>query len=218
MSELTDAKRRIIERLKRVESATAAELADEFHLTDTAIRQHLDALASAGLVDAAAAVGVGGRGRPAQRWRLSTAASELFPDRHGDLSVELIESIRRTLGDEALDQVIADRASRQLTAYRAELTSSNDLHTKVNRLAELRTDEGYLAEATSLDDGTHVIVEHHCPVAGAAAACRGLCSAELDLFRQALGPGVTVERRTHLLSGDTRCTYQISPAAQVVGR
>ena len=43
MAELSDTKRRIIERLKRVESATATDLAAEFGLTDTALRQHLDA-------------------------------------------------------------------------------------------------------------------------------------------------------------------------------
>ena len=50
MAELTDAKRRIIERLKRAESITASELAGEFGLTDTAIRQHLEALEAVGLV------------------------------------------------------------------------------------------------------------------------------------------------------------------------
>ena len=43
-SQLSDAKRRIVERLKRVESATAPELAASFGLTDTAVRQHLEGL------------------------------------------------------------------------------------------------------------------------------------------------------------------------------
>ena len=44
------AKRRIIERVKRADSITASELAGEFGLTDTAIRQHLEALEAVGLV------------------------------------------------------------------------------------------------------------------------------------------------------------------------
>ena len=51
VEELSDTKRRIIERLKRLESATATGLAAEFGLTDTALRQHLDALEDAGMVD-----------------------------------------------------------------------------------------------------------------------------------------------------------------------
>ena len=37
--ELSDAKRRIIEQLKRLEGATAPQLAEQFGLTDTAVRQ-----------------------------------------------------------------------------------------------------------------------------------------------------------------------------------
>jgi hypothetical protein len=37
------------------------------------------------------------------------------------------------------------------------------------------------------------------------------CATELDLFRSTLGPGVTVERAEHILSGDRRCAYRITP-------
>ena len=62
-SDLSGAKRRIIERLKRADSATAPELAAEFGLTDTAIRQHLEALENAELVARVVAPS-SGRGRP----------------------------------------------------------------------------------------------------------------------------------------------------------
>ena len=45
-ADLSGAKRRIIERLKRADTATAPELATEFGLTDTAIRQHMETLES----------------------------------------------------------------------------------------------------------------------------------------------------------------------------
>ena len=70
MIELTDAKRRLVERLKRVESATASELAAEFGLTDTAVRQHLESLRGAGLV-AASTGAAAGRGRPPAHWQLT---------------------------------------------------------------------------------------------------------------------------------------------------
>ena len=49
-ADLSGAKRRIIERLKRADTATAPELAAEFGLTDTAIRQHMEALEHAELL------------------------------------------------------------------------------------------------------------------------------------------------------------------------
>ena len=52
-----------------------------------------------------------GRGRPPVRWQLTPLAGELFPDRHADLTVELIGSIREALGDDGLDKVLEARAA-----------------------------------------------------------------------------------------------------------
>jgi predicted ArsR family transcriptional regulator len=211
MADLTDAKRRIVERLKRVENATAPQLAREFGLTDTAIRQHLDSLTESGLVERTNAPSVG-RGRPPVIWRLSRLAADLFPDRHADLTVELIASIREALGDQALERVIAARTKHQLAAYQRALgaLSTDSVSVRVRRLADIRTAEGYLAEAIEQPDGDVVLVEHHCPICDAANVCQGFCAAELELFRGALGSNLTVRREQHLLGGDTRCAYRVS--------
>jgi predicted ArsR family transcriptional regulator len=214
MAEITDAKRRILERLKRTESATAPELAAAFGLTDTAVRQHLEALEVAGMVDRAPTA-PSGRGRPPVAWRLSDEAYGLFPDRHADLTVELLAAIRVALGDEGLAQVIARRADGQRTAYRNALPdpATTPISDRVARLADLRTAEGYLAEAVPDDDGAVLLVEHHCPIADAARTCTGLCQSELELFRTVLGADVVVERTQHLVAGDQRCAYRVRPAA-----
>jgi predicted ArsR family transcriptional regulator len=210
VGELSDAKRRILERLKRVESATAPELAERFDLTDTAVRQHLDALEELGLVDRTVSQ-PHGRGRPPARWRLTPAANDLFPDHHAELTVDLLQAIRSVHGDEGLDRVIDARFDHQLEAYRAALPDPADssVRVRVRRLADLRTAEGYLAEAVP-DGDTMVLVEHHCPICEAAGACPGLCKSELKLFQAALGDDVTVQRSQHLLAGDARCAYRIT--------
>ncbi len=211
MADLTDAKRRLVERLKRVESATAPELAAEFGLTDTAVRQHLDALELAGLV--VRHVGPpNGRGRPPVHWRLTPKSSELFPDHHGELAVAMIEAIRSTLGDDALERVLAARAHRQLGEYRRVIDTTKPVADRVRRLAELRNAEGYLAEAEADPEhrGAVLLTEHHCPINEAAGSCAGLCRSELELFRSSLGADVTVERTQHILGGDARCAYRIS--------
>jgi predicted ArsR family transcriptional regulator len=212
---MSDAKRRIVDRLKRVESATVPELAADFDLTDTAVRQHLETLEENGLVERAPSPPPVGRGRPPVRWQLTAIAAELFPDRHADLTVELIGSIRAALGEEGLERVLEARGQAQLSAYRKALPDPavSSVPVRVRRLAEVRSAEGYLAEVRSDDDGSLVLVEHHCPVCDAASACQGLCRTELDLFQAALGDDVTVERVQHLLSGDQRCAYRITAAA-----
>jgi predicted ArsR family transcriptional regulator len=214
MIEMTDAKRRLVERLKRVDSATASELATEFDLTDTAVRQHLESLQEAGLVRRVTterSVGTAqGRGRPPARWQLTSAAGAAFPDRHVDLTVELIESIRTELGEDVLDRIIDARSKRQTAQYRS-LVGTGTIAVRVRRLAEQRNAEGYVAEVVS-DGRDLVLVEHHCPICVAASTCRGLCKSELEVFRATLGSDANVERIQHVFEGDQRCAYRITAA------
>lgn len=208
---VTDAQRRLVDRLHRRPGATAGELAADLGLTAAAIRLHLDRLAELGLAAAEAAVPAGGRGRPAQRWRLTELARSLYPDRHADLAVELLGLVRDELGEDVLDQLVARRTRRQAETYAAELDRVGvRVEARARRLAELRTAEGYEAEVVNAPDGDGVLlVEHHCPVCDAAATCQGLCRGELAAFQSALGAEADVEREQHLLSGDDRCTYRI---------
>lgn len=214
MAELSDAKRRIIEVLKRVDSATANELAEQFDTTTTAVRQHLDSLEQSGLVERFEGARVG-RGRPAIRWRNTGLTIELFPDRHGELTVELLASIRSSLGDRALQQVIDNRSAHQIRTYTEFIErrpKGSSVSVRVGALAERRTEEGYLAEVV-VDGADLLLIEHHCPICTAATQCQGLCRSELEVFTAVLGPLVDVTREQHLLSGDTRCAYRISPVS-----
>lgn len=212
MTDLSDAKRRLVERLKRIDSATAGDLAAELRLTDTAVRQHLDALEHAGYVRRTAVESTG-RGRPPVRWQLTAAAADVFPDRHAELTVELLEAVRAELGEGALERVLEARAGRQAHQYR-RLLDGGTLTERVHRLAEQRSREGYLAEV--IDSGTGIggpaltLVEHHCPIAAAAQSCGTVCRTELDVFQAALGDDVEVTRDQHLMAGDQRCAYRIA--------
>lgn len=210
MTELTDAKRRLLERLQRVDTATAGELAAELDLTDTAVRQHLESLQAGGLVHRIEGV-ASGRGRPPAQWQLAERASDVFADRHADLTVDLIEAIRDALGDDALDTVVAARARRQIRQYR-KVVGDGSVAVRVRRLADQRTAEGYEAEVRTDGDAV-ILTEHHCPVRAAAGACGALCRSEMEVFEHALGTDVRVEREQHLLSGDQRCAYRITRSA-----
>ena len=213
---LTGAKRRLVERLKRVDGASAAELAVSFELTPAAVRQHLEDLAAAGLVEvdpSPSPTGGRGRGRPAQRWRLTAGAAALFPDHHADLTVSLLEVLRGTLGESGIDGVVDARTRAQLAGYRSVLPdpAASPVGERVEALARLRSVEGYMAEAVALpEDDAYLLVEHHCPICAAAESCQNLCRGELDLFRAALGDDVQVERSQHLLAGDQRCAYRVT--------
>jgi predicted ArsR family transcriptional regulator len=201
-------KRRIVERLKRAD-AKVSDLAAALDMTEAGVRQHLDALADHGLVVSRTGPAEG-RGRPPTVWALTDLAQDLFPDRHDDLTVELITAVRTALGDKGLAQVIDARAEVQRAAYERAVPKRGTLRERVEALARIRAEEGYVAEVLDDPEGRGVLlVEHHCPICTAAAACPGLCGSELELFREVLGPKVSVERTQHIVSGDRRCTYLI---------
>jgi predicted ArsR family transcriptional regulator len=210
-SNLGTTKRTIVDRLKRSD-ATVAELAAALSMTEAGVRQHLDALAENGLVESHTRPSEG-RGRPPTVWRLTDLAHDLFPDRHDDLTVELIAAVRTALGDEGLARVIDARAEKQRAAYERAMPKRGSLRARAEALARVRAEEGYVAEVVDDPDGRGVLlVEHHCPICAAATSCPGLCSSELELFRTVLGPQVSVERTQHLLGGDRRCAYRIDHA------
>ena len=210
-SNLGTTKRTIVDRLKRSD-ATVAELAAALSMTEAGVRQHLDALAENGLVESHTRHGEG-RGRPPTVWTLTDLAHDLFPDRHDDLTVELIAAVRTALGDDGLARVIDARAEKQRAAYERAVPKRGSLRARAEALARVRAEEGYVAEVIDDPDGRGVLlVEHHCPICAAATSCPGLCSSELELFRTVLGPHVSVERTQHLLGGDRRCAYRIDHA------
>jgi predicted ArsR family transcriptional regulator len=204
----TEAKRAVLDLLKRRGPSEANDIASVLGVTAMAVRQHLYSLEDDGLVTFAAAPRDGGRGRPAKLWRAEAMADALFADAHADLSVELIGNIRQVFGERGLDKLIARRTAQQITAYRAALAQATTLKDKVKRLARLRSEAGYMAEAVPNGDG-FLLIENHCPICRAAAACTGLCRQELEVFRAALGRGIVIKRTDHILAGARRCAYSI---------
>ncbi|MEZ5256958.1 MAG: hypothetical protein R2705_08735 [Ilumatobacteraceae bacterium] len=140
---------------------------------------------------------------------MTAEADHLFPDRHADFAVDMLRAVRDSLGDEALDAVLESRTERQAESYRERIGTAVNLRTRVDRLAAQRTREGYLAEVVRSGRDL-LLIEHHCPICDAAKECAQLCRYEKELFTSVLGD-VHVERTSHLLAGDARCVYRISP-------
>jgi predicted ArsR family transcriptional regulator len=207
---LTEAKRTLLQALKEAGRSTVPRLADELELTESAVRQHLAALADEGLVESAVNTPTG-PGRPGATWTLTSTGNRLFPDGHGELTVQLLDAMRQALGEHGVDKVIDARQASQRAQYQAVMGRAGaSLRARVNALAEQRKAEGYMAEVVR-DGAGFVLIEHHCPICDAAKACSGFCRSELALFQEVLGPDVSVERVEHILAGAPRCAYRIRP-------
>jgi predicted ArsR family transcriptional regulator len=203
-------RRAVVKLLKTEGPMDSAALARRLHVTPMAVRQHLYALEQEKLVTAEArAVPIG---RPAKHWRLTPAANRLFPDAYAELNVMLVDSVRETFGAEGVTRLLDARLAKQRADYMARIDPDAPLATRLRQLARVRTEEGYMAELKREGRG-FLFIENHCPICAAATACQGFCTTELDLFGYVLGPGVSVERVEHIISGDRRCAYRITPKA-----
>ncbi len=171
--------------LKREGTQSAQQLAAELGVSAMAVRQHLYALEGQKMVTFTEVPRP--RGRPEKQWQLTSGAASFFPDGHADLTVDLIGAIGEAFGSSGLKQLLIVRARQQLEHYQGHLSRYKSLRRRLDRLAELRTREGYMAEVFTEPDGTLLFVENHCPICTAATSCTGLCGSELDVFRGVLG-------------------------------
>jgi len=203
----TKTRRRIVKLLKTEGAMDSASLAGHLDVTAMAVRQHLYALQEEKLV--AAEERPVPLGRPAKFWRLTKEAERLFPDAYAELNAALITSVQDAFGPQGMTRLLDARMARQRADYSARIDGSAPLAKRIQQLAKIRADEGYMAEVKREGSG-FLFIENHCPICAAATACQGFCSSELELFRSALGPGVSVERAEHILSGDRRCVYRIA--------
>jgi predicted ArsR family transcriptional regulator len=201
-------RRAIVQLLKTEGALDSVSLGRRLKLTPMAVRQHLYALQQEKMVTAEARPVP--RGRPAKYWSLTPDAARLFPDAYAELSVALLTAVEDTFGPSGMRRLLGTRLTHQQADYASRIPASLPLEKKLQRLAKLRTEEGYMAEVRRERPGTLLLVENHCPICAAATACQGFCVSELELFRLVLGPGVVVERTEHIVGGDRRCAYRVT--------
>ena len=184
----TKTRRRIVKLLKTEGAMDSASLAARLAVTAMAVRQHLYTLQQEKLVTF--------EERPV-RWPAGEVlaadeeAERLFPDAYAELNAALITSVEDAFGPQGMARLLDARMARQRADYRARIDSSAPLAKRIQQLAKIRADEGYMAEVKR-DGGGFLFIENHCPICAAATVCQGFCSSELDLFRSALGPGVSM--------------------------
>lgn len=195
---------------------TAAALAERLELSPAAIRRHLDALVTDGIVAEAAsrpsARRPRGRGRPARVYALTDAGRAGFGHAYDDLASTALRYLRQTGGEQSVIAFADHRAETLAERIRARL-AGRELSSagKAELVAEVLTEEGYVANVAPGGAGTQ-LCQHHCPVAHVAAEFPELCEAETRALAEALG--TNVQRLATIAHGDGVCTTHISPPPQ----
>ncbi|GGA76234.1 transcriptional regulator [Neiella marina] len=198
----------IVNLLKTNGPMTAQAIADVLNMTSMGARQHLLQLEQSG--DLGHEDRKAKRGRPTRYWFLSSNDHPQFADRHNELTLQLIDSVKEVFGEEGLSKLIESREKSTEQLYQQQLAAIADLTQRVEKLAEIRTTEGYMATVEE-QDGAVWLLENHCPICAAATACQGFCRSELELFQSLFSKLAEVSRQEHIVTGARRCAYRFLP-------
>ncbi|MBA3259665.1 MAG: helix-turn-helix domain-containing protein [Gemmatimonadales bacterium] len=193
----------VLVQLKRGQPLTAKELAGRLGVSLNAARHHLKELEAEGLIRYERFHR--GVGAPAFSYRLSPAGEALFPRRYQETLTALLDRIVELGGREAavglLDAHLAQLAGR----LKAELEGLPPAE-RLAAVARVRSEQGYMAEATTGEAGG-VLTEHNCAIQAVAERFPEICAAEARFLAEVLG--AEVNRREHILSGCAACEYHV---------
>lgn len=206
LASLPETRRAMLELIKKRGEASAEEIAVQVGITASGTRQHLATLERDGLL--AHRRLAGGPGRPRHVYGLTAAGDALFPRNYVDLANELLDYVEDE--DPELLARIFDRRGRRRLERTLARTAGLTFAAKVQVVAQVLDEDGYLADFEHRPDGTFLITEHNCAVLAVALKHRHACSSELD-YLQAAMPEADVTRVAHRLNGGHVCAYEIKP-------
>ncbi|WP_311445706.1 helix-turn-helix transcriptional regulator [Frankia nepalensis] len=192
--------------------ATAAELARRLELSPAAVRRHLDAMVSDGIIAPTSVHtrGPRGRGRPARHYRLTDAGhEEAGPTAYSDLAVGALHFLDEVAGSDAVTR-FAESRGRELEIRLAGAVNGVSADQRPAALAAAMTAAGYTASVSEVPSGTQ-ICQHHCPVQHVAERFPALCEAETAALSRLLHTHVV--RLATIAHGDGVCTTHVPAKA-----
>jgi DeoR family transcriptional regulator, suf operon transcriptional repressor len=204
-------KQDILTALLKQGQLTAHGLAEQLALTPQGIRRHLKDLETEGLI-VQVAMAAAGMGRPNHVYGLSATGRRQFPDRYDSFSIDLLDTLMKTVGKEQMTSILQQQWRQKAAAYRVQV-GTGDLFDRVQQLVGLRQSEGYMAECHLVEPENpaagFVLTEYNCAISQIAASYPSVCGNELEMFAIAL-PDCQVERTHWLVGGEHRCGYLIT--------
>lgn len=199
---------KIIQLLKTEGPLTASILANKLGLTTMGVRQHVQALEeSEEVIFSDEKVP---RGRPTRFWSLTEKGHNRFANGYDKLSNQLLDSVIATFGEDSLEQLINHQVKEDTMNYRLAIADRYGVEEKLQTLAKLRSEAGYIATIEEIE-GVFWLMQNHCPIRSVATKHVGFCKSELALFQVLLSDVATVSREEYIIDGARRCAFKVIP-------
>jgi DeoR family suf operon transcriptional repressor len=189
--------------LLRVESALEiGDLAAALGVTPTAIRQRLERLMKAGLVERSAVSRP--RGRPAHAYSLTAEGRRSGGDNFRDLALVLWREIRG-VRDPAVRQGLLSRIGVAMASLYRQEVSGDDPAGRLRSLAGVMRQKGVSCDVAGGDGDLAVLTSYSCPYPELAEQDRSICAAERLMLQEIVGTPVALSECR--LDGSTCCRF-----------
>ena len=150
----------------------------------------------------------GARGRPRLTYHATELADAVFPKAYAALTNELLGYLDEE-SSATVDRLFARRRDERIANARLRLATRRSLAAKVEELAHILDEDGYLATSERIGRDHFRIVEHNCAITAVARRYGQACTSEIDFIRAVL-PDTRVERTSHIIEGARHCAYDIT--------
>jgi predicted ArsR family transcriptional regulator len=202
----SEPKKKLLYYLKVMQQAGLEELAKAMKISRMAVHKHLALLQERGLVMSVETTGH--VGRPRMMYQLTSQSRTIFPKSYSAIATHALDFIERNMGKAAVEKVLHERQSELFDQYYKRLRNL-EFDKKVKELANIRDEEGYMAESRRepKNYGRHVLLEYNCPILHIAEKHWEACSTETELFENLLGADIETTHRA--AKGDLVCKFVI---------
>lgn len=202
----------LLELLRETGGLSIQELMDRMSVTATAVRQRLDRLCAAGLVDKEE-IRAANRGRPSHRYRLTENGLRSLDGTMVELARVVWDEIQ-AIDDPSIRNYLLTRISRRLAAHYSPTAQAQepnlDLTTRLEKLAEtLRARE--FPVVVQRDPGTMlpILKINGCPYPELSGRSHDICEVEEAMFSELLGTPVKL-RHCRCDSPDGGCVFDVA--------
>jgi len=205
---LSDRQKQLLKLLLRDKSGlTVEELSKALKITRNAVRQHLAALDSNGLIAPGATRASGGR--PHQLYALPEKGKEIFPRHYSWFAQLVVESIQRDEGAENLGKRLSAIGADVGKQLRSQYPAPGTRRQKVEKLTEVMSQLGYDARDVSAPGGAAVIEADNCVFHNLAMKNPEICRFDLALLETFTDS--RVDHQECMVRGGNACRFKFTP-------
>lgn len=190
--------------LLRVDSALEiGDLAAALGVTATAIRQRLDRLMRAGLIERKTVARP--RGRPAHAYSLTAEGRRCGGDNFRDLALVLWREVRSVREPSVRQGLLSRIGSAMAAIYRPEVSGENAAE-RLRSLADVMRRRNVSCDVEQAAEGDlAVLTSYSCPYPDLAEQDRSICAAERLMLQDLVGS--SVELSECRLDGSSCCRF-----------